>query len=213
YEAALADLDRAIELDEKEAWAIANRGETYRLMGNYEAALADFDRAINLYGKYPRVIWIIINRVFGMGRRYAYAIAHRGVTYRLMGNYEAALADFDRAIELDENDWYCYDRSIVYLAKSRLNAAEKDLQRAITLAKQKYQNEPGNWNNTLNLALYRLAAGQTADAERLYRESADAPAGFIREAILDLEYFLAVLPEHEQAIAMRNYLLSRVQKG
>jgi hypothetical protein len=29
YESALADFTRAIELDEKSAWAIASRGETY----------------------------------------------------------------------------------------------------------------------------------------------------------------------------------------
>ncbi len=48
YDEALADFDRAIELDEKYAWAIARRGETYRLMGKYAEALADFDRAIEL---------------------------------------------------------------------------------------------------------------------------------------------------------------------
>ncbi|HEX9921477.1 MAG TPA: tetratricopeptide repeat protein, partial [Anaerolineae bacterium] len=34
--------------------------------------------------------------------KYSWPIASRGLTYRLMGRYEAALADFDRAIELDE---------------------------------------------------------------------------------------------------------------
>lgn len=42
YQEALADLNRAIDLDGKLAWAVAMRGETYRQMGNYEAALADF---------------------------------------------------------------------------------------------------------------------------------------------------------------------------
>ena len=32
YDDSLADLTRAIELDEKYAWAIANRGEAYRLI-------------------------------------------------------------------------------------------------------------------------------------------------------------------------------------
>ncbi len=45
YTEALADFDRAIALDEKYAWTIARRGETYRLMGKYPEALADFDRA------------------------------------------------------------------------------------------------------------------------------------------------------------------------
>src|SRR5438045_1219504 len=51
YEEALADFDRAIALDEKYAWAIASRGEIYRLMKRYEEALADFDHAIALNEK------------------------------------------------------------------------------------------------------------------------------------------------------------------
>ncbi len=47
FEDALADLSRAIELDDKDAWAIANRGETYRQMGKFEDALADLSRAID----------------------------------------------------------------------------------------------------------------------------------------------------------------------
>jgi tetratricopeptide (TPR) repeat protein len=46
YDKALADLNRAIELDPADALDIASRGETYRLMERYEEALADFNRGI-----------------------------------------------------------------------------------------------------------------------------------------------------------------------
>jgi hypothetical protein len=48
---ALADLNRAIELDPGDALDIASRGETYRLMERYEEALADFPtaQALGLY--------------------------------------------------------------------------------------------------------------------------------------------------------------------
>jgi len=59
YEEALADFDRAIDLDPEVAWIIASRGEIYRLMRRYEEALADFDRAIDLD---PEVAWIIARR-------------------------------------------------------------------------------------------------------------------------------------------------------
>ncbi len=81
FEDALADLSRAIELDDKYAWAIASRGQTYRQMGKFEDALADLSRAIELDDKY------------------AWAIASRGVTYLQMGKFEDALADLSRAIE------------------------------------------------------------------------------------------------------------------
>ena len=47
YEEALADFDRAIELDPKLSWAIGQPGRDLPADGaSYEEALADFDRAI-----------------------------------------------------------------------------------------------------------------------------------------------------------------------
>ena len=117
YDEALTDLNRAIELDPSADWAIADRGETYRLMERYDEALADFNRAIELD---PSDAWAIASRGAdlpghgtlrrGPGRpqprhrtrpQHAWAISHRGETYRLMGRYDEALADLNRAIELD----------------------------------------------------------------------------------------------------------------
>jgi tetratricopeptide (TPR) repeat protein len=44
YEAALADCNRAIELNPS-FWRYRGRGEVYRRLGNHQQALADFDRA------------------------------------------------------------------------------------------------------------------------------------------------------------------------
>src|SRR5258708_31861676 len=56
YDKALADLNRAIELDPADALDIASRGETYRRMERYEEALADFSRAIELNPGYTSAI-------------------------------------------------------------------------------------------------------------------------------------------------------------
>ena len=66
FDDALADFNRAIELDPGLAWAIGSRGETYQAMGRYDEALADFNRAIEL----------------DPGR--AWAIGSRGETYQAM---------------------------------------------------------------------------------------------------------------------------------
>jgi tetratricopeptide (TPR) repeat protein len=54
--------------DDEYAWAVAQRAETYRLMGNHAAALADFGQAIELNDKW------------------AWAIASRGQSYQDSGN-------------------------------------------------------------------------------------------------------------------------------
>src|SRR5262249_13148692 len=113
---ALADFNRAIELDEKYRWAIVGRGITHRLVRKYEEALSDFNRAIELdeedaqatanrgliyheMGKYEEAL-ADFNRAIELDEKYVWAIANRGGTYQLMGKYEEALADFNRAIEL-----------------------------------------------------------------------------------------------------------------
>jgi tetratricopeptide (TPR) repeat protein len=81
YDEALADFNRAIELDES-AWKLASRGRAYQAMGRYDEALADFSRAIEL------------------DPGSALALCSRGNTYQAMGRYGEALADFDRAMEI-----------------------------------------------------------------------------------------------------------------
>jgi tetratricopeptide (TPR) repeat protein len=150
YAEALADFDRAIELDEKYAQAIAKRGETYRQMGRYAEALADFTRAIELDEKYA---WAIANRgityrqmgryaealadftcAIALDEKDARAFASRGETHRIMGDYEKALADFDRAIELDENlDYALAFRGDLHRRQHTYDSAIRDLSRAIEL--------------------------------------------------------------------------------
>ncbi|MYT55966.1 tetratricopeptide repeat protein, partial [Streptomyces sp. SID7834] len=48
YEEALADYDRAVEMDPQYAWARAGRAQVHEAMGRHEEALADYDRALEI---------------------------------------------------------------------------------------------------------------------------------------------------------------------
>ncbi|WP_265579808.1 tetratricopeptide repeat protein [Streptomyces spongiae] len=48
YRAAIAALDRALELEPADARAHSTRGEYHRILGQYDQALADLDTAIRL---------------------------------------------------------------------------------------------------------------------------------------------------------------------
>jgi len=197
YEEALTDFTAALELGVDQGWVLANRGVAYRLMKRYEEALADFDRAIKLR---PDMVW---------------PIASRGETYRLMERYEEALADFDRAIELEPgNGWYLYDRALTHRAMGRVDQAQADLSAAIRRVREQYEQDPQDWRNALNLALYHLAAGEADEAERLYEEAlaGGAPPHRIRDALRDLDDFLALFPDHPQAQAMRDMLQEYLQE-
>ncbi len=82
YEQAIADYDRAIDLNPDDARPYNNRGNAYSKQGQYEQAIADYDRAIDL------------------NPDDAPAYYNRGLAYRQQGQHERAIADFERYLEL-----------------------------------------------------------------------------------------------------------------
>ena len=228
YPEALEDFDRAIELNPKFDWAIAHRGDIYRIMKRYPEALEDFDRAIELNPKYDWAIALRGQTYHSMKRytealedfdraielddpKFDWAIAHRGQTYLMLKLYNEALADFNRAIDLDsDSNWKLYNRALAYQALNQPDKAWADLALAIKLAKQHYEKDAKDWSNAFNLALYYLAAQYHQPAERLYLHVLSKGASLERThaAIQDLNDFLTVFPDHVQATSMRQLLQS-----
>ncbi|MFI6533936.1 tetratricopeptide repeat protein [Nonomuraea sp. NPDC050547] len=150
YEQALADYDRAIELDPAHAKALAGRAETLRLARRHDEALACFDRALELAPE---------NRLVSLGRAYtleslerheearqaldlliaaeprdAGALKARGRFYLLRERLEEALADLDLAIELDPSSCAALThRAFIHLTRERRADALADLGRALAL--------------------------------------------------------------------------------
>ena len=187
YEEALQDFDRAIELNPTNDWAIASRGETYRLMERYQEALQDFDRAIEIDPKYD------------------WAIRYRGYIYLILGRFDEALKDLDCAIEFSaEYDFRFYHRALTYLALHQSNLAKTDLDIALRLAQQKHTEKPADCDNTFNLALYHLVAGNLPSAKRFYQITLqqNASPAKIRNALQDLEDLLKVLGDVSSAKQM-----------
>jgi len=87
---ALADLNRAIELDPSLAPIYANRGLVYMYMGEPDPALADFNRALELDPNNPAFY------------------LNRGAVYQRLKDKDRALADYTRAIELQPNNAMAY---------------------------------------------------------------------------------------------------------
>ncbi len=70
---------------------------------------------------------------------------------------------------------------------------QADLTAAIQIALEKYEQDPANGRNCLNLGLYYLAGGENQQAEQIYREALEvASSAQIREAIWDLGDFLTL---------------------
>ena len=100
---AIADYNRAIELNPKDARAYYNRGIAKRAKGDLDGAIADFSRAIELDPKY------------------AIAYNNRGIAKDDKGDLDGAIADYNRAIELDPK---------LAIAYNNRGNAEKKLSRS-----------------------------------------------------------------------------------
>ena len=113
---AIADYNRAIELDPKLAIAYNNRGNAEKAKGDLSGAIADYNRAIELDPKH------------------ASAYYNRGNVKDARGDLDGAIADFNLAIELDPKDADAYtNRGRCKEAKGDLDTAIADYNRAIEL--------------------------------------------------------------------------------
>ena len=98
------------------------KGGEYANAGNYNEALEIFDKAITTYPL--------------KGHRHQLAFAHkvRAFIFKKKGNFDAALSDYNAAIQLDSKNAEIYRaRGIIYLKKKALDQAFSDFETAIAI--------------------------------------------------------------------------------
>jgi tetratricopeptide (TPR) repeat protein len=147
---ALADFEKAIELNPKYWKALHNRGVSYAVAGKADAALADFSRAIELKPNYPNT-WFNRGGIYYEQGKFTEAaadygeavrlkpddreaIVHRGHAYFRLKRYSAALADYTRAVELaPDNAELLANRGDAHASLGQWSEAAADFRRAVTL--------------------------------------------------------------------------------
>ena len=113
---AIADYDRAIELNPKYARAYNSRGNAKDDKGDSDGAIADYTQAIKFDPKY------------------AIAYYNRGIAKAKRGDLDGAVADYTRAIELGSTNPAAYNnRGAEKLKKGDFDGAITDCNRAIEL--------------------------------------------------------------------------------
>ena len=145
HEDAIAEYERAIELDPKYALPHTGLGNVYAKLGRYEDAIAEYERAIELD---PKFAWPYNNLGLIYERQEEYeraaelyrqaierhtsdkerAVSWRnlGDVYRALGRYEEAIQAYRKAIELDPKFAYPYANlaDVYYLRGEYERAAE-----------------------------------------------------------------------------------------
>lgn len=117
YAQAVSDGDSAIRMEPTIAEAYYGRGEGYFFEERYDLALADFDTAMKLRPEQKSVVPM--------------TLTYRGAIYRYKGQFAQAIADLDRAIELDSTiAGAFYFRSLAERNIGRVADADRDMRTA-----------------------------------------------------------------------------------
>ena len=147
---ALADFNRAIELDQRSAEAYKGRSAVYRSKGDFDNALADSNKAIRLYpndsqgyqergrvhlykNNFDNAI-ADFSKAIALGRKAPELYNILGSAYFSKGDFDNAIANLNEAIRLDPEfaETY-YTRGLAYDGKGELNRAIEDYTKAIAL--------------------------------------------------------------------------------
>jgi arylsulfatase A-like enzyme/Tfp pilus assembly protein PilF len=211
--------DRA---DPKDKIALFNKMSTARETaagkGGFAAAVALFNEVLR---EDPKVIdaWFSLGNLYFRERRYRQAIEHYSkalalkpdydlaviniaAAYRNLGDDDAALAGFERYLQIDPRDPYVrYQMGEIYLDRGNLDRAETEFRKALEIDARVAQAK-----NALGVIAFQR--GNTAAAETLSHEALALKAD-VRLA----HYNLALIAEQrgDLQLAEKEYLLELEQ--
>ena len=115
HERAIADYTRAFELDPSRPGSLSNRAGLYRHTKQYKAALRDYETLLARFPDYN-------------------IYQNRSLVFLDMQDYQRALMDMDRAIELEpERPGPWTNRALLYRKLNQLEKARADYQRALEI--------------------------------------------------------------------------------
>ena len=217
-ELALADYNRAIEINLNNVDAYNNRGLVYYDLGKLELALFDYNRAIeidpNNVDAYNNRADIYrdrgeselaladYNRAIEIAPQLAQAYNNRGVFYYGQNKLELALTDYNRALEIDSDYDTAYNnRGNLYRNRGKLELALADYNRAIKI-------NPDDLRAYSDRGLVYYSQGKLelalADYNRLIEINPDNAKAYSNRAIVygDLKKLELALSDHNRAIAI-----------
>lgn len=203
--AALADLDRALRLDSRDARSLTLRGECHRALEHYDEALDDLDRAIRL-NPTDDFAWASrgatrlsrreldealadLDRAVQLKPDYPWALVRRARVHRGLGDAVRQLADLDRAVAVDPDwAWVRCERGDALRVAGRDEEALADYDHALAL-------EPGY------------------DSARASRGASLANLGRHEEALAEFDQVLERRPSYTWARDQRAEVLRRLEAG
>ena len=150
FDLALADFNKAIQLNPNLATVYYNRGLVYEQQEKFDLALTDLSKAIELepnnilaynsrgllYKKQEKFDFALadFNQVSQLNPNNILAYNSRGVLYLIQKQFDLALADFNQAIQLDPNYAEAYkNRGLLYKKQEQWDLALADYNKVLEI--------------------------------------------------------------------------------
>ena len=131
----IADYSKVIEIDPQNADAYINRGDAKRHKGDWDGAIADYSKAIEVHPEYTASYYdhSIAKVNIEFDPKYP-AYCNRGIAKVNSGDWDGAIADFTKAIEINSQDADAYSyRGQAKKAKGDQAGADADFAQATKL--------------------------------------------------------------------------------
>ncbi len=216
YSQSIKALDKAI--DDKH-WLAVNDPRVYLERGwckinlkDYKGAIADLNKAEQVHRNTNlHNLWTTRGR---RQKRFLQTniLFNRGRAHYLSGDWDSALKDYNRALEVEQDTDVLFDRSLALTKKKNYKAALQDLDEIIRLdannekafhqrgylASQLHQNKAALEN------LSRAIELKDCNSAYIDRASVYKEVGQLPKALQDLNAAVRIKPDHERAVHERD---------
>ena len=199
YAGAIDDYTEAINLKQDFAKAYLSRGNAKQESGDYADAINDYTQAINLKENYANAYYNRGHTKKTLGQDgdanldYATAYYYWGKADSNSDNYQAAIQDFDKSIELKPDYTTYYDRGD---AKREI----KDYKGAIDDYTQTIKRKPDYADAYNNLGVTYALLGNYKVARGYFEQAINKKPKLIQNAHYNLGKALYYLDDHKAAI-------------
>lgn len=234
---AIADLNKAIELDPNSVLAFENRGTLFVRSGKPDRAIEDYNEAIRLDPNYAQahadrgVAYYVkddyaraienYSEAIRLDPKHAVSYSNRAAAYKKAGRNDRAIADESEAIKIDPDRPEFYDnRGLSYAHNRDYDLAIADYDKAISLKKEAkfYTNRGDSYQFKGNLD---RAIADYGDAIKLNpkftlawnnRGAAYKRKGDLEAALSNYEQALKLNPRMTTAIENRDAIRSQIAR-
>ncbi|MEU8850249.1 tetratricopeptide repeat protein [Streptomyces sp. NPDC048564] len=199
--AAVALLNRALELHPDDPRSLGLRGEYHRVLGRHDEAIGDLDRALELN---PSDAFALASRgatrlsregldealadldeAVRLKPDYSWALMRRARVHRALGDHERQLADLDRAVAVDPDwAWARCERGDALRAADRDEDALADYDHALAREPDYNSARASRGASLANLGRHEEALAdldRVLAANPLYTWAADQRAAVVRQ--------------------------------